>query len=410
MDEEPRLTIELDGVEGTDERRFFDGIITQYEIDSDYLLSTDGWSFTVYDDEDPGALRRKFHPLRGIKLYIDGNLQVVGRIDKISGAGDGSALNVSGRDYIADIVDGGADPALRFAAATDIGDAVLSVVQPFGIVTLLGGFNLTRNILTGKRPYFGPPGRDFKTAKLDEFKASAGMGAYELANKIVARHGYTIQPAGTDRSALVIAEPEFRQEPLYEIVRPGNLVLSATASRDYSSVPTCVVATGAGGKTGAKLARLRAEFGVFAADSPAAELVSTPEIQRSITSANNVLDVVEARRKPGKPDTTTYGTDWPLYRPMFYEDTESRNQEQLDRGARRMLAERLRSTLVYDCTVHGHTDPKSGATWAVDTIAMVRDAIEDVAEPMWIQQRTFSGGSSGPTTRLRLIRPGSYVL
>ena len=55
-------------------------------------------------------------------------------------------------------------------------------------------------------------------------------------------------------------------------------------------------------------------------------------------------------------------------------------------------------------------DVIAGATWAVDTIAQVEDGIEDVNEPLWIQQRTFANDGSGPTTRLVLIRPDSLAL
>lgn len=413
--EEPQIAVELDGSESGADTEIFRGQVTAYEIDSDFLTATDGWSITVFDEERPRDLRRTFRPLRGIRLYIDGNLQLVGRIDKTHG-GEGSSLVVSGRDYLADACDGGVDPSLKFLKGVDIGDAILAILKPFGITTIAsGGFALTRNILTGQRPYFGAPARDYKAAKLEDFKATPGLGAFELASKIAAHHGFLLQPVPTDPASIALCEPEFRQSPLYQISRyvdglEGN-ALTSSASRDYSRVPTVTLATGAGGGSGgATVARTKAEIPTFSSAKSPGNLASNTEVQRIITAPNNVIDVVEKRRDPRKPDPTVYGSKRPRYCPMFYEDKEARNTEQLERGMRRMIADRVRETLVYTCTVRGHTDPDSGATWAVDTIAFVQDAVEDVSEPLWVQQRRFANDGGGATTQLQLIRPGSFVL
>lgn len=411
---EPQIAVELDGAESGADTEIFRGQVTAYEIDSDFLVATDGWSITVYDDTDPSSLRRTFRPLRGIRLYIDGNLQLVGRIDSTRGVADSSALTVSGRDYLADACDGGADPALKFLKGVDIGDAILSVLRPFGITTIAsGGFALTRNILTGRRPYFGAPARDYRAAKIDDFKATAGVGAFELANRIAAHHGFMLQPVPTDPTAIALCEPEFRQAALYRLERytdglSGN-VLTSSASRDYARCPTVTVATGGAVAGGSAVAKTRSEIPTFSSSKSPGNLASNAEVQRIITGPNNIVDVVEHRRGK-KPDTTVYGSTRPRYCPMYFEDKDARNIEQLERAARRMIAERTRETLVYSCTVRGHTDPASGATWSVDTIADVRDAVEDVAETLWIQARKIANDGSGATTQLKLIRPGSYVL
>jgi prophage tail gpP-like protein len=133
------------------------------------------------------------------------------------------------------------------------------------------------------------------------------------------------------------------------------------------------------------------------------------ECQRIITSSDGVVVVREKRFDPRARDTTVFGFDFPVYKPLYFKDRDSRNQEQLDYSVRRMVAEKLRDTLVYTCTVRGHVDPVSGALWGTDTIAHVYDEVEDVGEPLWIHDRTLYNDGSGPRTDLTLFRPGSYL-
>ena len=100
--------------------------IEEYRINSSWLTPTDGWSFTVYDNENPGKLRTTFRPWQPIRLDINGQQQIIGRIDRIESAGEsGAALTVSGRDYLADAVDGTVDPAIQIKKEMDLGAAML---------------------------------------------------------------------------------------------------------------------------------------------------------------------------------------------------------------------------------------------------------------------------------------------
>lgn len=408
----PILTVELEEL-GTQQPAFLTNI-TKYEITSDYLTPTDAWSFTLYDDEDPQRLRRTVTPLQPVKLYIDGNLQVVGRIDGTTGEGDSRAsLRVYGRDYIADLVDGGADPSIKFKKSQDIGDAILSVTQAFGVVSMgSSGFNLTRNILTGRKPFGGAPRRDVKAAKLDEFKIGYNEGAFEAINKIAARYGYTLQPMPR-RDWIALCEPEYRQSPLYRLTRgsaTGNIVAgSGLADRNYANVPTLTLATGRNTGGQSKQSALKKILSTFGLNAPS-EVGKNPEVRRIVYSETGTAPRVLDLRWDPKLNRGVPGNKGMLYRPLYYRDTDSRNTEQLERGVRRMISERLRHTLTYTCTVRGHTDPDSGATWAVDTIADVYDEVEDVNEPLWIKERTLRNDGSGPMTDLVLIRPHSFEL
>lgn len=401
---EEQLTVEFDAIG----QRFTN--IVSYSLQSSWTTPTDGWRFTVFDDENPGLLRRMFRPLQLVTLYINDKPQLFGRIDTTQGVGSGSMLEVMGRDYMADIQDASVDPKIQLKQDMTLDAALFKIFEPWGIDTLLGNFNPVRNLLTGKNTYSGQPARDFKTAKLSDFDSKDHQGVWELAMELVARHGYTIQQ-GVSRNSLAVVAPEYGQETTFTLRRPGNMptsngrsgnIKTASARRDYSRVPTVTIARGRAAAKTASNPGISFEASTFAENSPSA-IGKVREVQQTTSGL-----VRDARWKPG--DATTFANKYPLYRPMFYVDKESRTPEQLERGVRHELAERLRETLVYECTLHGHEDPATGTAYAVDTMAMVIDPVEDVEEPLWIESREFVNDGNGPETRLRLVRPESYVL
>jgi prophage tail gpP-like protein len=403
LDRDP-LVVEIEGTEFSSGDK-----ILSYRISSNYTTPTDAWEFTVYSEDDPKALRRRWRPFQPVKLMIAGRQQILGRIDGNSGVGDsGRMLKVFGRDYLSDIVDSSIDPTFQVKKGQDIGAIVLDVLKPWGITTVLGGSALNRNALTGKQP-FKPVPKNLAEIKLEDFKAEENEGAFEFLNKILARHGLTLQPSST-RDTVIVDSPRYEQAALYKLSFPGNMVKASNATRDYSGVPTVTIARGrtGGSDAGKQSGSGRTEYPTFDKSGPS-KIGGVLDAQRAITSDDNVIIVREKRFDPKKPDRTTYGYDFPVYKPLFYQDKASRNQAQLDASVRRMMAEKIRNTLTYPFTVRGHVDPTSDALWSVDTIVTVQDDIEDVNEDLWIVERTLSNDGSGPMTEGVAVRPDSYV-
>ena len=440
----PTLTVELE--ELANQPPTVTQEIQVYDLQSDYLTPTDEWSFTVYSPDDPSALRELYVGLQPVRLSISGQVQVIGRIDDTEGEGEGgTALRVRGRDYLADFVTGSVDPTTKFKKSQTIGDAILEVAKPFGITSISGdGNNTTRNLLTGAQPYKGAP-KDFKTAKLDEFKAGYNEGAYEVANKMAARHGCTIQPT-LDRSKIVLGVPQYDQEPLYRLVRgydngphPGGNIVHGTARRNYGRVPTLVSATGRSRQTTSNpvlpmetiasvldlLGHVEGNFATAPGPTTSTTTVGSTksifgagalsligkvaEVINTVLSPNtNSPRIISKRFTAGQKAIP--GNDNKLYRPLFYQDKDSRNVSQLERGVKRQISNRLKDTLTYTCTLRGHVDPDSGALYAVDTIAKVDDYVENVHENLWIKSRRFYNNGEGPMTELTMLRPGSFVL
>lgn len=424
---EHRLSVEIEATgEQTDK-------VISYRLTANYLTPTDEFEFTVRDIVDPASLRRKWRPLQRVKLRIDGELQMLGRIDETEGSGaSGSELIVRGRCHMGELVDAGADPSIRFTEKQDLGDALLSLFRPFGIRTLVGNWNLTRNLLTGRQPVIGEPTRNFKEAKLQDFKVDANQGVFEVGDRIVARHGFTLQSGGS-REIVAVVEPQFGQEPSYEIrrtadARNGN-VKTGRAKRSYADIPTVTIATGRVGKQHKK--RLNNDFNRTSStgqsgnvpdvallpsliefpsfgDLAPNELGTFDEVKRT---ALEPISLLRSKRVDWKATTMPFeAEDDVLYRPMFYEDKDSRTDEQIERGVRRELSRRMKEVLTYTCTLRGHRDLATGCVYAIDTMAQVVDAVEDVNERMWILERTFTNQGNGPETELKLILPGAIAL
>lgn len=400
---EPNLVLRIAPRSGAavhtiDERR-----VKSYSIDSGYLTATDGFRLVVYD-ENPENLRGLER--QPVEIIIDGKQQVVGQIDKVDIGDSGIAATLSGRDYLADIVEDRVNPEVKVSKDMSVADAILMVCAPQGIKQIEGP-NARRNILTGISVGSPAPPRDFKQAKLDEYKAEGGEGAMAYIERLVARHGGTIQPSSR-RDRLVIGAPDFQQAPSGTIrrfrdpaaARTNNVVGNPRCSRDWSSVPTIVVVAGkksaaASGKgTLSSVLRLR-DF------APNALSDLSQEVRDSI-----VDEIPAVGATPPAVDSERL-----FYRLLFHRDEQARNQEQLDRTARRLMSERLRETLKYEVTLRGHADPASGAMYAVDTTLDVVDEVCGIAETLWVANRTFEyERKRGATTKLECWRLNTFLL
>lgn len=383
--------------------------IQAYRINTSFLTPTDEWSFTIYDNDDPGSLRDKFRPWQPIRISINGQDQVIGRINKLRGAGEsGAGLEVSGLDYLADIVASTIDPSLQIKKEMDLGQALLAILEPWGIDTIYGDFNLTQNILSGRiHAAKGKPAREFKKGHPDELRPKDNQGVWEFMEQIVSRMGFTLQSAML-RNAIVCCVPHDLKDPRYRLSRPGN-ILKGSASRDWTDVPTVTMARGRSGDPNEQVKGTRHEFATFSGDTinPIAKI---PEIQRIITSDDNVEIVRQKRFDPKTKDPTVYGFSPPVYRPLFYQDRDSKSQEQLEFGVRKMVAEHLKKTLEYSCTMRGHVEPSSGEIYTIDTVVDVFDDMERVDERLWLYENTKYNDGSGPRTDLKFFRQDSYIL
>ncbi len=374
-----------------------------WEIDSNYLVSTDGWRFTTYETDR--SLIRNLE-LQPVELIVNGNSQVLGRIDTSEIGDNGSAITFSGRDYLADIVECNIDPFVKIAQGMTLGEALTLAMSPCGVDTVISDGDVAMaDIRSGSTSGKNKKSRRSHLKPVEEFKPEPGMGIYEYCNKLCARLGTTIQP-GPDRSTVVLSSPNFTAEPKYSIRRTddktsgtANNIISARASRDYSSFPTLALFTGAQTQAEKSSAPLRTILTMLVlAEGFSDELAVTV---RDAIAPERIMPTSSGAKLPNSI----------LYRLLYFRDKDARTQEQLDNATMRAIAERLKATLTYEVELRGFTDPESGATWSVDTVVNIADAICGVNEPMWIYNRTFSyAPGSGARTRLKCLRLGTYQI
>ena len=400
IDFESKLTVQFPGLARDTQN------VLEWRIDSAYLTSTDGFQFTLYE-EDRTLLRGL--ELQPVELLVAGAFQLIGRIDRTRVGHDGHAVECSGRDYIADLVECNVDPTMKLKLGDKLDTAILMAASPVGIDVVISDDDITMGtVRSGKkvrRSGGGGRGKSRLGKAVQDFKPQPGEGIYEFLNKIVARAGGTIQP-GTARNELLIEEPLYDADPLYRLARTDdvangvhNNIVDAVADRDFSRFPTYVLINGTQARGGDRGANASFDYDVWGI---AAGFRS--ELGRILQDGS-----VSDRWKPGK--VADQVKDGSLYRLFVHRDEPARDAEQVEMAARRALAERLKDTLEYTVMLKGHTDPDSGAVWSVNTIVQVDDDIADIHEPLWIAERTLSyAPREGARTQLRCWRPESFEL
>lgn len=402
--------------------------VESYDIDDSFMVDADSWSVTVFNDADPASLRRKFLPKTPVRLYYGNALQLVGRIDTTTDAGEsGKSLTVTGRDYLAELINANVDTAIEITNTMTLEDALLEALRPYGITTIETNVEKVLEQKMGSAKFKevradGSPLEKYRDAfqldtqafidaigpttklvpvkeKVPELspRKDSNEGLIQWCSGLAARFGGTIQP-GTSRSSIAVVSPEYGSSSAFAFLRPGN-VESATARRDWSGIPTHATVSGRSVVRGKTASGQFKGLSISGDDSELA-LYKIAECKRIIDAARTVKGRI-SRKNAGDP------LDW--YCPIYYRDDEAKNETQLDKSARRTMAKQLRNTLSYQVTVKGHESPVSGAVYCTNVLADVQDSISDVNEQLWIMDRRLSW-EDGEMTTMNLIRPASYVL
>lgn len=370
--------------------------VLSFDVQSDYMVSTDGWTADI-------AVTRGVTPealfMNSVDLAINGTTIMHARCEWVETGRQPGLMTIGGRDYLADSVVSDIDPKLSLKDGDALDAAILKALSPFGIqqVTSDGGFELRRlrtGLGIGRKRTAVAPGE----MKLTDLKPEPGRKAYEYVSNILARHGLTLQP-GSRREEVLLSDPDYEQPPMGQIRRkPDGVshVLQAAARRDGQTLLTTLLMSGMGGKESEKRAPLRRQWNASAVAS-----AWSSELSKSFGGF-----AVADRREPGAGALT----DSQLYRFAYHHDEMARTQAQLNKAATRIVADKLRQTLAYKCTLLGLSPPGSTGLYAPDTILSVDDDDNFIHENLWVASRRFSGSPSGVVTTLELWRPGSFVI
>lgn len=369
--------------------------IGDWFIDSDFLTSTDAFQFQYVDQERPDLLFGL--EAQPVTLSVGDAPQLVGRIDETEIGDNGAAVTCDGRDYIADILESNIDPLVNITEGMTLQAAIKHACSPSGINVVLGDAAVMRRARSGRNPRTGKAPPDFLALKLQDLRPDDGLGVYEFCNKLLARHGCTMQPT-LKRNEVNLVAPNYDQEPLYQIRRSraqggGNRIIRASARRSFARFPTYTIVRGQG--TGVTQSEKTPENTTALIDSASL----TPETQK-VSVAGRV-----------KPSAHGADANGKLYRLLYIHDTTAQTKTQTKAAAFRAIYERLKDTLLYTATLRGHQDQDSGAIYTIDTVIEVQDEVAGVNEKLWIHSRRLGySKQAGATTTIGCWRLGALQL
>lgn len=142
----------------------------------------------------------------------------------------------------------------------------------------------------------------------------------------------------------------------------------------------------------------------YVRDSSGAFTEHTPYVKQILEGKKNLGCVVLPKRDDlaSALSGIRYQNYGAYDRVLFFEDTISKNAEQLAFAVQRKLAEVQSKFWTYNVTVPGLSS--NGAIWNVNTCVSLIDEPRGISGIYWIRKRTFScSRGQGPTTTLTLI-------
>jgi prophage tail gpP-like protein len=374
--------------DNTDRVTFLTGDGSQFDywtsltISDDFLTPCQTMSMTIGVDETRFGVMSKFQIGMPFILEVNGNPVMGGFLDSAEMSDDwsgGVSLTITGRDVLSPVVDSNINPSMQIQKSMSLDDLLQKVlVDEFDLpITIFddanGGAEKARNLSTGKK-INAKPKKGKKTAKdpLKDLRPHANEGGFQYITRFAHRAGFHVW-AMPDGSGVVIGTPTYEQPPSYTLRRllatndgrgASNNIERGSAKLDYTQVPSDVFVRGKGSKPGDK---------------------SQPVGYAHFDAA-------------------------PYFKPFYVTDDESSTKEHADAVARFTLGKALRTSLAYNVTVRGMSDPATGAVYTVDTVVDVQDDIVGITGLFWIESRTFRKSREGTFTDLKLIPANSLLM
>lgn len=385
---------------------------TSYDFASNYLQPSDHFTFSLGLDEGglPDDAKEALRFGAAVTLSIDDNLLASGFIDEIDAQADrngGHVVTVRGRDRLGQALDTIMDPTFQFKQGS-LDEFLKDVFGGLGWSEFDEDPSVARDVRSGLR---GDPttkgGKKkgpqiLKSFKLHQTKPYNHESVYHFASRVTQRHGLWIR-CSPDGTTLIVAKPDFDQQPIYEIHRRrgDSNVRSGTVSLRMTNQPSIIIADSfsGGGEFGKGRCKAYAVNPVMGYDENGA---LRPEIAAIIEKNKGALEVAFPH--------TTFLLQPPagiLPRPMYLHDEESKSPEQIANFVKREMSLLVRQAVTAQYVVEGHGQKvdDSFRAWAVDTIVRVADDAAGLEEDMYVLgvRHTKTRGGSGTTTTLDLI-------
>lgn len=341
-----------------------------YTFASDFLDAADAWTVTFGGDDAWLLVKDKALPDTTCSVTVDGALQCTGWLDSAEVVVDETSTRVtlSGRDVLKPMVDANIHPdtAVKNVTIEQLVELVLGQVYLSQQPTLFTDNEANRLVLSATTTAKGKAASSQALTKRIEWaKPQVGESAFEFVSRNLRRFGLWMW--ATADGGVVISSPTYDQPPSYKIRRMyGDKIIqvkSATWRRDKTSVPSIVIVRG--------------------------------------KSAAKDFEKTTVRGSMKDPDAA-------LWKPMYVVHDNATTNDEAANFARQEMSMKLQGAETYECTLVGHTDPRTGAVYAIDTLAQITDEVCGLEKVMYVAGRTFERTSAGSTTtRLRCVPVGS---
>lgn len=399
---------------------------TKYSFNAHYETPTDGWSFSVGDDDLRQELKDALVPGQLVQFTLNGIVQGTGYIDTVTRnvtRGGGTEWTIEGRDVFSPMVDAHVDPRKQFKKDMTLEHIVREICDRFAPVA--GEWEYSFDGEANRKVKTGRPrgGRGSKAGdgtgkgggragkKLDQLRPSQHEGAFTFLTKLLHRQGLHCYPS-VDGTTVIVDQPNYNQTPTHFLYRTGSAsnILDGAVKWSVTEQPSIIIADGksGGGEFGHSQIMAKMVNPFTGVDRNGNKWPDVEYASRAYPQATEIYmpDTLSESAAPRRWVRQFHA------RPLFLHDENARTLEELEAFVRREMSLRLRKTLSVTYTLEGHGQYTEGGEFvpfATDTIVRVLDepgGLNDV--PMWVLSRTFEKSrSGGTTTKLELIIPGT---
>ena len=349
---------------------------TAITISDDFLSPCQTVDLEIAADETRFDLTKAIRCGDAFTVLVNDAPQCTGFIDRVgisySGHG-GTRVTVKGRDGLSRLVDSHVDPRMQVSEKSSLLDIATELIQKqFALeYTVFETNDPSRNAALGKPVKTTPkPKRHKPKDKIKDVRPHDNEGAFSYFTRLSHRQGLHLWMT-PDAKGVVISDPEYNQEPAYELNnyldgRAANNILGADSAIDVTHVPSHVWVRGKDSKPG-----------------PKAKLLGFYD-----NSANTSI-----------------------FKPFYFKDSESSTKEHCDTVAAYMVGKAMRDFVTYECNVRGFSSSTTARVWNVDTVVNLHDEKAGVEGLMWIESRTFrKSRDGGTTTHLKLLPAQAMIM
>lgn len=357
---------------------------TDATIEDSFLDPCQTLRLKVGVDETRFGLVRRLRRGSQFQVQVNGAPQISGFLDSVSidSSHGGTMVEVTGRDILSPVVDSHIDRRLSVPKGTSLRDlAKLVFHDQFALPVIFGGGTVVlgdtdaaaiaaRNKAVGQTVAARPKAKRKKpTDPMKETRPRPNEGGFQYFSRFAHRVGYHAW-AQPDGQGVVLGAPCYDQDAIGELVNlrggdgGGNTIERSSFRSDNTAVPSHVYVYGKSSKPGDK----------------------------------------------SVPIGYAVNENAPYFKPFYVTDDESDDKDHADAYARFLLGKALRQAAVYQVTVRGFSDPRTGAVYNVDTVLNVTDEVCGVEGPMWVERRVFRKSRAGTFTDLTLIPADSLLL